>query len=94
MQGQLQLVIHPASKHQLSLSGCGQLSLEPFLQDDWSKITLHDVTQYLMDALTLSEGLPDYICFQALNIQVSKPVATQLLNLSICCSAAGMQGVA
>ena len=64
LQGQLQLIRHPASKHQLSLAGCGQFVLQPFFQDDGSKLTLHEITQYLMDALTVSEGVPDYICFQ------------------------------
>ena len=75
-QGQLRLVVHPASKHQLSLAGCGQLTLEPFFQDDGSSLTLHDITHHLMAALTVSEGIPDYICFQTLNLQVS-PMASE-----------------
>ncbi len=69
-QGHIQLLAHPASRNQPSLSDCGELVIEPLFADAGSQLTLRDRTRYLMDALTISEGLPDYICSDARNLEV------------------------
>ena len=80
VSGHLRLHHHPASLHGLSLSDCGELQLRVF--DGQESCSVEGFLQFLIDALVVSEGHPDYICPGSSNLEVS-PVSTSPEHLPL-----------